>query len=625
MIRTAAVLLSAVSIALAQNVLSRDANGWTVFTPASDSRIVYVSASDGNDATAQTYTSGAAAIGNDPFLPGGQIKPFKTIAAAFKAVRDSSPDWVLLKRGDTLYEAGDIKTGRSSTQPFLFSAYGPSNERPLLKTGAQGAIDVCCKNSRYFAIVGISFYAQTRDPDSPEFVSDSGSTGFNIYTGDGYATRGVLIEDCMFRFYTGNVIQGPGSLSDIVIRRNVIVDNYCANAHSQGLYTDNVSLTLEENVFDHNGWYKQSIAGDNAQTGGQATMFNHNTYFSASHDVTFRNNLFLRASSIGNKWTANNGIASATNIVVENNLYVEGEIGISMGGNVAGPYRFKNIRIADNVMQDIGRGRPTNRTLGWGLEIQEWDSGSVTGNYFLHNASDIVNNVYALNVNGGAGTRHVTIAGNTVFGMKTSGILVNFNDTLSAIVFSGNAVQSQGINAGLMSTTGFNGLSFSGNSYFSARPAGQWFNVAGVNTDLAGWTTRSGETGATGTAVSYPDPGRTVEAYHATLGKAATFSAFIAEARKQSKTNWRTEYTAAEINDWIRTGFGAAASVAPGRQKRPAGAAMVLSRKRPLSLYGVNGRFLGTFIGLDNAKKVLPHGIYLVGPKEGNTVMLLNR
>jgi hypothetical protein len=176
-----------------------------------------------------------------------------------------------------------------------------------------------------------------------------------------------------------------------------------------------------------------------------------------------------------------------------------------------------------------------------------------------------------------------------------------------------------------MNTTGFNGLSFSGNSYFSARPAGQWFYVAGAAADLAGWTTRSGETGATGTAVSYPDPGRTVEAYNATLGKAATFAAFIAEARKQSKTNWRKEYTAAEINNWIRAGFGVTASIAPDRQNRPAGAAMLLPRSGPVRLYGVNGKFLGTFSGLDNAKKVLPHGLYLVGAEAGKMVKLLNR
>jgi hypothetical protein len=551
-------------------------------------------------------------VGADPFNPTSSIKPYKTIAAALKAVRDTFPDWVLLKSGDTWFESGDIKSGRSDTEPFLISLYGGAI-RPLLKTGAMAGFDVCCKNARNFAVAGISFYAHTRDPDSPDFRSDSGSSGFNIYTGEGYAVHGVLIEDCMFRFYTGNVVQGPGTLTDIVIRRNIITDNYCANAHSQGLYTDNVSLLLEENVFDHNGWYKQSINADNAQAEGQATMFNHNTYFSGAHDVVFRNNIFLRASSIGNKWTANDGEASAQNITIENNLYVEGEIGISMGGNVAGPYRFKNIRIANNVMLDIGRGQPTRRTLGWGLDIQEWDGGIVSGNLFLHNASDTVNNVYALNVNGAAGTRKVTISDNVVFGMKTNGTLVNFEDTLDSVAFRNNAVQCQNISARLLSAVSLTGLSFSSNSYFSTRTENQWFAIGGANVNLANWVTRSGETGAQGTALSYPDPNRTVEAYHVSLGKPATFTAFIDEARKQSRANWRREYTAAAINDWIRGGFGITMQVSPKRAP-PARSARLTSRDRTsVSIYTINGKLIKGHAGYDQQRRSLPSGLYLIG------------
>jgi hypothetical protein len=622
--KRAVFLLVLSTVIYGQNHLPRDVNGWTIFSPDSDSRIAYVSQHEGNDAAAQTYAPGSPAVGNDPFLPSGQIKAYKTIAAALKAVRDLNPDWILVKRGDTLRESGGVKNGMSIAKPFLLSAYGPGNERPLFKTGAAGGINVCCKNASCFAIAGLSFYAQTRDRDSPEFLSDSGSAGFNIYTGDTYTMQGILIEDCMFRFYNGNVIQGPGTISDVVIRRNVITDNYSANSHSQGLYTDNASLLLEENVFDHNGWYKQSVNSDNSQAEGQATIFNHNTYFSGSHNVTFRNNIFLRASSIGNKWTANNGPASAHDITVENNLYVEGEIGISMGGNVAGPYRFRNIRIADNVMLDIGRARPTRRTLGWGLEIQEWDSGTVTSNLFLHNTSDTVDNVYALDVHGGGGTRNVSIADNIIYGLKTGGTLVYFEDTLSGIAFDRNAVQSRDIPARLMNAAGLSGISFSGNAYFSTRPAAQWFAVGTANTDLAGWTARSGETGATGTAVAYPDPSRTVERYNATLGKPGTFTSFITEVRAQSKSNWRREYTAATINDWIRAGFGippAAARFQPAPQRRNASSPSVNGTMR---VYSINGRAVGRYGPGQGVAANLPAGVYLIGTGAKMEIRLMN-
>jgi hypothetical protein len=291
-----------------------------------------------------------------------------------------------------------------------------------------------------------------------------------------------------------------------------------------------------------------------------------------------------------------------------------------MGGNVAGPNRFKNIAITNNVMLDIGRGRPTNRTLGWGLEIQEWDSGAVSGNLFLHNASDTVNNVYAINVNGGAGARGITIAENVIFGMKTNGSLVTFTDTLASVVFRNNAVQSQNIAARLLTTSGFTGLSFSSNSYYSTRAANEWFAINGMNTNLTNWVTRSGETGVLGTAVPYPDPNRTVETYHASMGKPATLVAFIEEARKQSKANWRLEYTAAWINNWIRAGFGITMSVSPGDGKTVKLRVRNNRDQTHGAVYTITGRRLGSFKNLEQARRRLPAGMYLIGFDRKNVV-----
>ena len=55
--------------------------------------------------------------------------------------------------------------------------------------------------------------------------------------------------------------------------------------------------------------------------------------------------------------------------------------------------------------------------------------------------------------------------------------------------------------------------------------------------------------------LGYPDPNRTLERYHATLGGGASLLSFIEEAKKQSKFNWRTEYTARSVNAYLRAGF----------------------------------------------------------------------
>ena len=54
----------------------------------------------------------------------------------------------------------------------------------------------------------------------------------------------------------------------------------------------------------------------------------------------------------------------------------------------------------------------------------------------------------------------------------------------------------------------------------------------------------------------FVDPNRNLATYQASLGRRATFEAFICEARRQSKFYWRQEYTAALVNNYLREGFG---------------------------------------------------------------------
>lgn len=61
------------------NLLPQDANGWSVLTPSADSRLIYVSSSDGDDATAAVYLPGNSEVGSDPFDPTINIKPYATI------------------------------------------------------------------------------------------------------------------------------------------------------------------------------------------------------------------------------------------------------------------------------------------------------------------------------------------------------------------------------------------------------------------------------------------------------------------------------------------------------------------------------------------------------------------
>ena len=53
----------------------------------------------------------------------------------------------------------------------------------------------------------------------------------------------------------------------------------------------------------------------------------------------------------------------------------------------------------------------------------------------------------------------------------------------------------------------------------------------------------------------YVNPNVSIGSYNASIGGGATLGAFMAEARKQSKDNWRIQYTANAVVNYIRTGF----------------------------------------------------------------------
>jgi hypothetical protein len=55
--------------------------------------------------------------------------------------------------------------------------------------------------------------------------------------------------------------------------------------------------------------------------------------------------------------------------------------------------------------------------------------------------------------------------------------------------------------------------------------------------------------------VEFVDPSRNAASWHGSLGREATRGAFLAEACKQGKFNWREPYTAKAVIAYIREGF----------------------------------------------------------------------
>jgi hypothetical protein len=541
----------------------QNAEGWTQLSPSTDSRLVYVDSVEGNDSTARIYAPGDSEIGPDPQSPLGPVRAYRTLAAAHAQTRHDQPDWMLLRAGRVWTgQSLSIKRGRSASERQVVIRYG-AGDRPELRTGTQrGLADSQISNA---AIMGLRFWAHTRDTDGPHFQGFAGSSGISLFTrqaGDVRQVRDVLIEDCVFRAYANNVLTGSNGngalpITRFVMRRNIVSGNFSEEGHAQGLYHVGAgqplqpSILLEENLFDHNGWRIQSREGNSDRADGQATMFNHNTYFTAANGVIFRGNFFLRASSIGNKWTS-----TSRGVVVEDNLYAEGEIGMSIGGNHAGAYRFRDYVLRDNVLTDMGRTRPTNRSLGWGIELKDWDSGNVTGNLVIHLRSGI-GNAWGLQVTAADGARDTWIAGNVLAGLESGGPVVRLEDggNLQSMVFRDNTVQIASAQPSISIRTG--GYVFAGNNRYQspALPVSQ-FRINGNNGDLNAWRSATGDNGATVGAITFPDPERSLERYASELGLGNDLEALIDALYQQSRSDWNPALTAPAINRWLRGGFG---------------------------------------------------------------------
>ncbi|MBU1425847.1 MAG: hypothetical protein KKH12_08180 [Gammaproteobacteria bacterium] len=542
----------------------QDANGWSILTPSSDSRLIYVSTS-GDDGTAQYYASSDAEIGNDPFNPVGAVLPYASLDTALAQARAGYPDYILLRRGDTWTRTAAIsmKAGRSATERMVLAYYGANAARPIVKN-----YGLNLWNASYSAVVGIQFTASQRNPASPDFVGFANITNIAGFDGlGGYNNSlvgGLLIEDCWFDWFSGNVLQSPQTtapvLTDMIVRRNIITNNYSTAGHAQGLYSARASILLEENIFDHNGWYKQGDSNFSDQAEGKATMFNHNTYFSEARDTIFRNNLFLRASSSGNKFTSNTPSGTnqikTWNLQIENNLYVEGEVGISLGGNDDqnnGP-RWENIHVTNNVLTHIGRTQPTLRTLGWGLDVQDWNGGKVTNNIFAHWGDATLSNNYAIHAVGHS--NDVNYTDNVVYNIPSGGTLVQFLDgaTHLRVTFTANDIWTDSASQ-LLSYSLTGNAGFGDNHFHSTRNEAQWFRVNDSYASLAQYQAASGDTTSVADTRTYVAPERTVETYLASLTLATDMDSFAAELKQQSKFNWRPALTAEAINAYIRAGF----------------------------------------------------------------------
>ncbi len=545
--------------------------GWTSFTPASSAHILYVSSSSGDNASAQFYLPGDSEVGVDPFNPTGPINAYATVDAALSVARDGQADWILLKRGDTFNRNSTIriKSGISNTQMSLLGAYGSAGQRPLMiPQNPNFAIVEASTNLSYAAVVDLDIYEPGRDPgNGPITTYSNGSAGILLLAGAGNTIRDILIENVRVRYLNGafNFQNFGGNFLNLSLRGNVILHSYADSGRVSGVYLEGIDgLLMEGNILDHNGWLQQSYtandptaSGAEMEAEGQATIFNHNAYLFNVHNAVVRNNAVLRASSLGLDFRSDNP-TDASNILVHDNLFVEGEVGLSISGQGGSLRKFDGVTVTDNVFLHIGRSRPTDRYLSWALNLDGiyGSNNQISRNLFaLQEESSLSGNSFAIKTI--VNNENLTLANNLVYNYDTTSAF--YLDTLapqSSVIVQNNLLQTPAYSSQLvlLFPAAYTLLS---NQYFSAA-GNQWF-LDDLSNLLANsnWSAYSGETGALFSQVSsFPDPSVRLENYISSLNLGTTYQDFLNAIRGQSRSSWDTSLEATSINNYFRTGFG---------------------------------------------------------------------
>jgi len=520
-----------------------DEGGFTTFDFEDDTVVIYVSA-DGDDS-------------NDGTTPETSVA---TIEHAATLVRDGEHDFIRLRRGDTWRDPnlGRFLSGRDATHPLVLGSYGESLELPRIEVG-QAFINHDGARKDYFALMDLHIVAYKKDPSDPEF--DGASNGSLRLVGSG---NSILVEGCHFE-YAEIILQsyGEGVYDDTEIRANVFEKAYhvdtCVegdpNGNSDhrpsGIYASHVNrLLVEGNVFDHNGWNEDV---DSAC----ATIYNHNVYLNGNN-VVIRDNVFARASSIHVKMVSE-GANEGTGTRVLGNYFVEGEIGVSLGGNSSQPLRFVDSEVADNVFSDIGRSDPTGRGLAWAVDIVDNEGTLVSDNLILNQHTPGVDNSYGIRISSSS-AHDVKVRDNTFYRITYQSLVNDVSDDHEAIDVSGNTFVDPELSSRLIVQNGsFSAYTYSSNRYYSSAPADTWFSPTGTSgrTDVEGWVAASGETDAEELSAppNYVDPERSIETYAQSLELGSTLEEFMGHAVQQTRLRWYYELSAPAINGYIKAGF----------------------------------------------------------------------
>lgn len=471
--------------------LNLSSTGFTVFTKSSDTRVIYVAA-NGNDNNDGLSTS----------------SPMKTPSKAYSKLRSGYPDWLLFKAGDTFNgNLGSLgKSGRSSKERMVIGVYG-DGARPIFNSPDNSWARKEFKGrADHVAFVGLHLIAINRKEaalsgNTSKMGSEQWKQSAISFLGD---AEDILVEDCILEYFKFALVFQSGTdwgyMKDVKVRRSAMVNSYGhwdknIGGHSSGAYIEHVDgVLLEENVWSHNGW-------NNNVSGGKATKFNHNIYVQSDNlNCVVRGNVIANGSA--------HGLQLRPGGIVDDNLFVSNPMAMYVARHES--WVRRNV-----VLQSDDMGNDAGEDRGFGIQTlpsvhTHFENNIISQKRGTAEFGDAIGLIWSRGATEWLDGRpfKVTMKDNHIYDWP------RYDGRESAI-------NHETPDAKIVESTR------------------NYLDTASGGDSNPPWI----------------DPDRDVESYMSSIGKTPTLDAFIKGAVYRPRGQWVKEFTADEVNHYVRRGF----------------------------------------------------------------------
>ncbi|MBC7499645.1 MAG: hypothetical protein H7315_03985 [Herminiimonas sp.] len=410
-----------------------DVGGWTIPVPSKastsialrnmqqpGSRLYYISAANGSDATGDIYfwdgnriidsasnpaNSAGLAYGTDPMNPSAAVKRFKRWAyvapraapnadigstgaqggSTTPSSRGGFPDWWMFARGETYDLSDDLLSFERETKPTAISVNASLSipgGRSVTERQIVGAFgNLCLPRPRFvhpqqgFVTRFTASYATTfknvaylslhfDNHDRPTGAMQDGV----FLLGQTTASTDILFEDVWLDAATINI--GQKNAAQITFRRMLLTDNFATDgSHVEGIYYDGTKdgrLRIEESILLRNGFSRGDPKTLPWPPTGQQTwdMYSRNLYINGEVN-SMQSGMFDSVSMMGAS-----GDQFRPGMRVERNFFYQGYVSMGAHGGYADAVGATG-SILDNVVQRFtGTGTNDNRGHpGWGIQL----------------------------------------------------------------------------------------------------------------------------------------------------------------------------------------------------------------------------------------------------------------